>query len=475
VVNIYDQDEVSRRVHLLARELEHRAPGIESYVNRYLGEGETLRWASKKFDEYFKKQFAGFGDNWCMPVVDAAAERMKVLGFRAHGEDLKIDQQLQRDWLGSNSDLGSSEAFTMQMAGGRAFSLVHPADSPDKAPNVTWENPQSAIVNTDPVTGIDREGLVMWKDDEYDYATYYTATHFVKMKRKNGQQRFENTQRITPTGGWEPRDGEHQPAMHHLGEVPLTEIRNKTLLDDDPMSDIAGVAALQDAVNLVWAYLMNALDQASMPARVAVNADVPQVPILDKEGQVAGYQDVELDELLKEKIIFLPGQDARIEEWTAANLDAFSNVISQLVEHIAAQTRTPPHYLVAKMINTAAESLNIAEAGLVSKVKERILYASKGIKKTFRLMAAARSATDERLDALRAGTIIWDNIQYRSEAQMADVGTKLKAAGFPTEYVYEKLLTDPVQVARVMAMRERELQTDPFLAAEDRMRTPGGF
>ncbi|MFK0082735.1 phage portal protein [Glutamicibacter sp. NPDC090743] len=473
-VDVFDQDSVARRVDELARELEHRGPTIEKYVNRYQGEGETLRWASKKFDEYFKKQFAGFGDNWCMPVVDAAAERMQVLGFRAHGEDLKIDEQLQRDWLGSNSDLGSSEAFTMQMAGGRAFSLVHPADSPDKAPSVTWEHPQSAIVNTDPVTGIDRDGLVMWQDDKYDFATYYTQTHFVKMKRENGKQRYENTERISPTGGWKPRDDEHQPAEHHLGEMPLTEIRNKTLLDDNPMSDIAGVAALQDAVNLVWAYLMNALDQASMPARVAVNADVPQVPILDKDGQVAGYQDVELDELLKEKIIFLPGQDARIEEWTAANLEAFSKVISQLVEHIAAQTRTPPHYLVAKMINTAAESLNIAEAGLVSKVKERILYASKGVKKTFRLMAAARGATNDRIESLRAGTIIWDNIQYRSESQMADVGTKYKAAGFPTEYVYEKLLTDPVQVARVMAMRQKELQMDPFLAAEDRMRQ-GGF
>lgn len=470
VIDITDQDAVLKRVEELARELELRAPGIEEHVKRYQGEGKTLRWASKKFDEYFKQQFDGFGDNWCMPVVDAAAERMKVLGFRAHGENLGIDQQLQRDWLGSNSDLGSSEAFTMQMAGGRAFSLVHPADSPDKAPSVTWEHPETAIVDTDPVTGIDRDGLVMWRDDKFDFATFYTATHFVKLKRRNGQMRFENTGKMPQNGGWELRD-EGQPFQEHkLGEVPLTEIRNKTMLDDTPMSDIAGVAALQDAVNLIWAYLMNALDQASQPARIVANADVPQVPVLDKDGQMIGSQDIELDELLKEKIMFIPGPDARIEEWTAANLEAFSKVISQIVEHIAAQTRTPPHYLVAKMINTAAESLNIAEAGLVSKVKERILYASKGVKKTFRLMAAARAATPQRLDALRAGTIIWDNIQYRSEAQMADVGTKYKSAGFPTEYVVEKLVTDPVEVARVMAMVERERKMDPFLAAEERMR-----
>lgn len=463
-------DEVRTRVELLARELESRAPGIEAHVDRYQGKAATLRWASKKFDEYFRTQFAGFGDNWCMPVVDAAAERMTILGIRSYDETSGVDKVLQRDWLGSNSDSGSAEAFVMFMAAGRSYSLVHPALSPDAPPMVTWEHPQSAIVDTDPITGIDRAGLVMWQDDQFDFATYYTVDSVVKFRRPNGKQRFESEERMSPTGGWLLRDEDNPIERHSLGEVPLTEIRNKTLLSDEPMSDIAGVAALQDAVNLIWAYLMNALDQATMPARVAVNADVPKVPILDNEGQVVGYQDVELDELIKEKIIFLPGQDARIEEWTASNLDVFSKVISQLVEHIAAQTRTPPHYLVAKMINTAAESLNIAEAGLVSKVKERILYSTKGMKKTFRLMAAARGASQERIQSLRAGTLIWDNIQYRSEAQMADVAVKLKSSGFPQQYITEKLVTDPVEVARVMAMVKKEREMDPFLAAEERMR-----
>lgn len=470
-----DQEHVEKRVKALADELESRQPDIESYLDRYEGKAGTLKWASEKFDEYFKNRFAGFKDNWCMPVIDASAERMRVLGIRPYGEVSGIDEQLQRDWIGTDSETGSAEAFVLQTATGRAFSLVHPAESPDKRPSVTWEHPSTAIVNTNPITGEDRDGLVMWRDDEYDFATYYTPEALVRFKRETNQQRYEQTGPMAKNGGWFLVDDENPIVPHHLGELPLTEVRNKSLLGSAPMSDISGVAALQDAVNLVWAYLMNALDQASLPARVVTGADVPKVPVLDKDGQQIGEQDVELDELVNEKIMFIPGsENIRVEEWTAANLETFSKVISQIVEHIAAQTRTPPHYLVAKMINTAAESLNIAEAGLVSKVRERILYADRGIKKTFRLLAAARGATPERIDSLRSGRLVWDNIQYRSESQMADVGVKLKSAGFPQQNIVERLVTDPMEVARIMEMVEKERQMDPFLAAEERMRQ-GGF
>ncbi len=51
---------------------------------------------------------------------------------------------------------------------------------------------------------------------------------------------------------------------------------------------------------------------------------------------------------------------------------------------------------------------------------------------------------------------------------MAETGAT--GLGFPTEYVVEKLVTDPVEVARVMDMVKRERMMDPFLVAEERMR-----
>lgn len=455
----------------LQRELEHRRPDIQKRIRYFKGETGQLRFASKKFGEYFDKQFAGFTDNWCMPVAQAPAERMNCLGIRPYGRTGGVDQDLERAWYANDADAGSSEAFLVFGVAARAYSLVHPAgNGPDGLPGLTWEHPESAIVDTDPMTGQDRAGLVVWADDKKDYATLYTPTEVWRFERVTEQDRYEQQGRpVQLNGGWLPRDPDRPLETNPLGEVPLTELRNQTMLDDEPISDISGVMALQDTANLVWAYLLNSLDQASLPARVVTGADLPKTPVLDKDGQIVGYQDIELDELMKERILWLPGDQAKIAEWTAAQLDVFSQVIERIVEHIAAQTRTPPHYLVAKMINTAAESLNIAEAGLVSKTQERIKYANRGMRKTHRLLAKAMGANERRIRAINSGRLIWANVQYRSEAQLADVVGKLKAAGMPTEYIAEKLVVDPVEVRRIMRMIETERLNDPLLAAQRAM------
>lgn len=454
----------------LSRELELRRPEMKRRIDYFKGNTGQLRFASKKFGEYFDKQFEGFSDNWCMPVAQATAERINFLGIRPYGQVEGVDSELQRHWFANDADAGSSEMNLLFGVASRGFSLTHPDKGPGGTPRLTWEHPDSAIVDTDPATQMDRSGLVVWQDDKRDYATLYTPDKVFKYKRKTGQDRYERGGlRTDLTGGWELRDDRVEWEVNPLGEVPLTEFRNQTLLDDEPLSDISGVMSLQDAINLVWAYLLNTLDQASLPARIVSGADLPKVPKRNSAGEVIGYVDVELDELMKERILWLP-KDAKADEWTAAQLNVFSDVIERIVEHIAAQTRTPPHYLVAKMINTAAESLNIAEAGLVSKVQERIKYMSRGMRKTQRLMAKAGGADQKRLDAINAGRLIYSNVQYRSESQMADVAVKMKSSGFPTEYIVERLVVEPDEVRRIMKMIESEQARDPLLAAQNAMR-----
>ncbi|KQR02491.1 hypothetical protein ASF72_10680 [Arthrobacter sp. Leaf141] len=465
-----DLNGAKQKTARLSKELLGRRPEMRKQIEYFKGETGKLQYASPKFAEHVLKQYQGFSDNWCRPVAQAPAERMNLLGFRPYGRVTGVDKDLEKDWLANNGDAGSSEAFLLQGVASRSYSLVHPGAGPDSAPLLTWEHPESAIVDTDPATGIDRFGLVVWADDEMDFATLYSPTQVFKFKRSTSRDRHERPGPADLADGWELRDEKTPVEPNPLGEVPLSELRNQSLMDDEPISDISGVMALQDAVNLIWAYLLNGLDQASLPGRVITGAELPKVPILDTDGTtIVGYRDVELDELMKERILWIPGKDVSVEEWTAASLDVFSKVISQLVEHIAAQTRTPPHYLVAKMVNTAAESLNIAEAGLVSKTGERITYAGRGLKKTMRLMAKARGANDRRLVAINAGKLVWGNVQYRSDSQMADVATKLRSAGFPMEYIAEKLLVDPAEVKRVMAMIEKEAAMDPLGAAQRAM------
>lgn len=464
-----DLDEAKQRVATLSRELDARRPKIAQRLDYLRGKSGKLKYASEKFAEYNKTRYQGFSDNWCYPVATAPAERMSFLGVLPFGESEGFDAGLQRTWEYVDGDAKSSEAWLVHGAAARAFALVHPPHSPDGEPNLTFEHPESAIVDSDPVTGQDRDGLVTWIDGTNDYATYYTRDLVARFWRPSDREKWERTtSAVDLIDGWRALDDE--PQINPLGEVPLAEMKNLSLLDDEPISDIDGVMALQDTMNLVWAYLLNGLDSASLPARVVTGADLPKTPIYNDNGDNIGTRDIPLDSLMMEKILWIPKEGASIDEWSAANLEVFWQVNERVVEHIAAQTRTPPHYLVAKMINTSAEALNVAEAGLVSKVGERIKRVTPAMKKVMRLLAKARGADQQRLINIQAGELIWDNIQYRSEAQLADAMGKLRSAGMPMRYIVERLVIDPAKVSRIMQLIEDERAADPLQMAQAAIR-----
>src|SRR5690606_1675089 len=123
-------------------------------------------------------------------------------------------------------------------------------------------------------------------------------------------------------------------------------IGNRPRLKGEPVSEIAGVMPMQDAINLLWAYLFLAADYASMDARVMMSADPPKIPILDSEGKPIGSRPVDMADLREKRLLNITGDNARIDSWSAAKLDIFTDTIEIAVGHIAAQTRTPPHYLV---------------------------------------------------------------------------------------------------------------------------------
>jgi hypothetical protein len=124
------------------------------------------------------------------------------------------------------------------------------------------------------------------------------------------------------------------------------------------------------------------------------------------------------------------------------------------------------------MVNTAAESLTIAEAGLVSKTRERIRYVNPALREINRLVALCQGADEKRVNAIASGQNLWGDVQYRSEAQMADAMLKMKQVGFPFEYIAERYGLQPDDIQRVLEMRKAELAADPLAAAQAAMQMP---
>ena len=453
-------DDVLKLTALLSQKIRDRRPDIATAVSYYKGTEGRMRFASDEFRDYFARRFAGFSDNWCMPVAQAPIERAHQRGIRLPGERF-ADVELSRTWERNDADRGLSASLLMMTIAKRSFGLVSP--SPVGA-RITFEHPDSAAVIVNPQTRLRRAGFAMWQDDAAEYGSLYLPGSVLSMTRKKVET--SNGDRYVPpdADGWTFDTSKGAVEVRNpLGEVPLVEFRNQDLLDNDPISDIAGVMAMQDSINLVWAYLLNALDYASLPQRIVTGAEVPKEPILDATtGQVVGSRPMELDKLVRERIMFIPGETAKTSEWAAASLEVYSKVIEQAVQHVAAQTRTPGHYLLSGS-NVPATGYELSEAGLVSKASERIGYANPGVRDLYRLSALADGDT-AKAKRVAVGKVLWKNPQYRDQAGLMDGLGKLRTVGFPVQWIAEEYGLEPDEVSRVMEMIRTE-QQDPYLAS----------
>ncbi|MEV6450927.1 phage portal protein [Streptomyces anulatus] len=477
-------------VELLSSELINRRSEVDRNNDYYRGK-QRLNFASSEFAKFHGDRYKDFSDNWVQVVADSPMERLTVTGFQASGE-VSADKELWNIWQVNGLDADSQMGFLGSINGARSFLLVWGDPSDSDTPVVTFEDATQCIVAYEPGSRRNRRAaLKTWQDGSAEFATLYLPDEVWKFSRPlsrhskspqmanvdeamslwlpPGEQRRRQT--------WEPREMLHEPnpQPNPMGVVPMVELPNKPMLVEEPISDVSGVTAMQDAINLLWAQLFTASDYASFPQRVILGAERPVIPKLNSVGEIVGTQAVDLDKFQVDRVAWITGKDARIAEWQAANLAMYTEVIEVAVGHLAAQTRTPQHYLVGKMANLAEGALLAAETGLVKRVQEKHLWSGQGLREGSRLIALARGE-DEKAKALRAGRVLWADAESRSHAQLADALLKLKDIGFPFEWLALRYGLTPTEVADVVALREKEMEMDPVGAMTQMMaqRPPAG-
>lgn len=470
------RDEALRLVGLLEDELRRRRPDIETNNQMYRGR-QPLRFASDEFRKYHADRYRDFADNWVQVVSDSPVERLTVNGVLPAGQD-EADAESWRVWQENALDADSQLGFLGAVNAGRSFVLVWGDPDAPETPEVTFEDASQCIVAYEPGSRRRRRAaLKRWQDGEVDFATLYLADEVWKFQRAalGSEDKSPAMKDVDEElNAWEPREtGEPWPLPNPMGVVPMVELPNRPMLSDDPISDVSGVVAMQNAVNLLWAQLFTASDYASFPQRIVLGAERPVVPVLDSNGVVVGERPVDLERFAVDRVLFLTGDDVKTDEWSAANLSAYTEVIEVAVGHIAAQTRTPQHYLVGKMANLSGDALIAAETGLVKRVEEKQIWFGQALREMFRLVALAQGR-EAKAQALAGGRIMWADPASRSQAQTADAMLKLKQIGFPFEWLALKYGLTPTEIADLLAMKKREADLDPLGAATALMaRQPG--
>jgi hypothetical protein len=341
------QEALNLTQRLYEKVLSRRA--FVAMTDEYYRGRQKLRFASDKWAEYHGSRYRDFCDNWCAPVANSPNERLRVDGFRLSDDpdQTSTEKDLWRDWQRNDMEAQSSQGFLASIISGRSFVLTWGTE--DDEPLTTWERADQVAIAYDPeVPGRSIASVKTWHDGSKEYATLYTDDEVWKWERPYIDTKpttFDGFESLPPRGagfflttagliipdtmgkGWRPRQaaGDNSwPLPNPLGAQPMVELPNRPVLGGEPLSDIAGTMAMQDAINLLWAYLFTAADFASMPARVVMGQEPPKIPILDDTGVKVGEKAVDLKKLAQDRILWLTGENAKIGQWDAAKLDVFT-------------------------------------------------------------------------------------------------------------------------------------------------------
>lgn len=468
-----DAIEAISLVNRIYRRLAARRDGIQQAEDYYNG-NQKLNYATAEWMKQNAARYSGFSDNWSATVPNAENERLKHTGLRI--SDQGAASRIWDQWLRNEMEAQSSQGFLQSLIARRSYVIVW--SDGDDGVEQSWEHPANVEIEYD-FSNLRRRAAALktWVDEDTEFATLYTPDSVWKFKRSRQvalddrqAQSLQATTGFASDGGWVPRlTDEVWPLPNPLGVVPVVEVPNRPTLRGEPVSEIAGVIPMQDAINLLWAYLFLAADYASLPARVATGAEPPKMPIIDKEtGEIIGERPVDMKDLAEKRLLFLQGDNAKADQWDAARLDVFVDTIETAVGHIAAQTRTPPHYLVSNkgLSNLSGDALKSAEIGLTKKAGEFATFASPSMREIHRLTALVLGE-DSTAAQIQTARMTWANPEIRSDAQLADALLKKRQMGYPFAYIMELDGIDPSEQQRILEMIRAE-QSDPWMAQMER-------
>lgn len=417
-------------MHYLEGKLSVQQGRNEKYHRYYDSEERSLFFAQEKFAQEFGGLFTDWRDNFCSLVVDSVSERLNIRGFRM-GDEPQADKDAQEIWQRNHLDADSNATNIEALVTGKSFLAVW--GDKDGNPIISPETSSEVAVQYKP--GSRREmlaGLKKYRDDwGTDYCTLWTPEHVYTSTRGSGAQKWQD-----PTTEGNP-----------LGVVPLVALENRARLRrTKPYSELHPIIPIQNAITKIAADAIVASEFAAYPQRVLAGIEIP----VDENGEPIAPIKAAID-----RMILLEDANARWGQFEAADLANYARLIDMLVQHISTISRVPPHYF---LINggqaPSGESIQSAEAGLVAKARERMLYFGESWEESMRL--AFRVKGDKRAEAWNAETI-WDDPEYRSEGVRVDALVKLRQGlDVPRRQLWEDYGYTPSQIARFEEMMTEE-------------------
>ncbi|MER7986990.1 phage portal protein [Streptomyces noursei] len=407
---------------------------IRPYGEYYDGRHQRMLFAQAKYESAFADMFARWNDNFCGLVIDSVNERLAVEGFRMTDEP-QADKEARSIWQRNHLDAESTAGHLDAMTNGQAYVVVW-ADK-DGEPTINVESAETTVVQLKPGSRREVEAAAKFFVD--DWGREHCTLWLEDVVCTGGPSLF----------GYAVSSTEKNP----LGVVPVVPLQNRSRLVGDPVSDLAPIIPIQDAINKVTADALVASEYAAWPQRYVTGLEIQE----DDQGRPIEPFRVAVDKLLQAE-----DPAATFGQFDAADLSNYVDLVDMLVQHLASISRIPFFYLLKGGQVPSGDSITSAEAGLIAKTRERMLHFGEAWEAVMRLAFLVKK-DKERADAFEA-EVMWKDPENRTEAQHMDALLKLQMLNVPKQQLWLDAGYTPQQIERFEGLLEEEAKAEMELA-----------
>ena len=297
-----------------------------------------------------------FRDNFSEVVVDALAERLKVIGFESADE--KLVEWAWTLWMQNRMDYLQGVVHTEAAMLGDAYVLVD-WNAETERPRFAYQPPELIV----PHYGEESQ-KIEWASKKW---LWTPGIGQAPVTRLNLYYPDRVEKYAAASGVWRQHQDEGekdwpQPwtddARLPLG-VPIIHFRNKPLGAHFGGSELINVIPLQDMVNKIVVDLAQVLDTMAFGQRWTLDIVGSQTEYDVVPGAIAEFHSED------------PERAGAVGEFVAADPTGLLYSLEMTVQHIAGTSRTPQHLFQIAGGDPSGESLRMAESGLVNKARER--------------------------------------------------------------------------------------------------------
>lgn len=451
-------DDVARSfLEWLVAEQQDRENGYRAYREYYEGAHDAqLTERQRRFLQI--KMGEEFRANYCPIVVDALAERLKVVGFSAEDQG----ELLWEWWQANRMDATQGIMHTATVRDGDAYLMVD-WDETHQRPRFTFE---AALC--------DGDGMKVVYADERNVPMLASKRWRVKNGQGAGMVRRLNLYYPDRIEKYISNQSEFEGAWarydHEVGEswplpwvdskgqplgVPVIHFRNKDQGYNYGLSELADVVPLQNALNKSIIDLLAAADTTAFrifwmvgddPSGLSISPGswvyTPRPPS-GENGAAVG---------------FFPGED----------LSPLISLKDSVAIEIARVTRTPVSYFQISGQRAAEGTLKQEESGLVGKAKDRQVTFGNAWEDALLLARRVWNTfgPGPALDETQIIEAMWADAETRNEKEHLE-SLKIKAElGVPEEQLWRESGYDDAAIREMKAMKRASERRQANLGSE---------